>query len=50
MKKIYNIPATEVVAFLSEAMIMVGSPTPGPTPPINPTDPNGAETIGGGEG
>lgn len=50
MKKNYNIPATEVVAFMSEAMIMAGSQTPGPTPIIVPTDPNGADIIGGGEG
>lgn len=52
MKKNYNIPATEVVAFMSEAMIMAGSPTPtpGPTPGLIPEDPNGAQTIGGGEG
>jgi len=53
MKKNYNIPATEVVAFKSEAMIMAGSgagPTPGPTPGIIPAEPNGASTIGGGEG
>ena len=49
MKKNYNIPATEVVAFKSEAMIMAGSPV-GPTPTIDPADPNGASTtpIGGG--
>jgi len=54
MKKNYNIPATEVVAFMSEAMIMAGSstpgPTPGPTPGLIPAEPNGASTIGGGEG
>lgn len=52
MKKNYNIPATEVVAFKSEAMIMAGSPvgpTPGPTPGLPPVDPNGSSTaIGGG--
>lgn len=48
MKKNYNIPATEVVAFKSEAMIMAGSPV-GPTPSIDPADPNGSSTaIGGG--
>lgn len=50
MKKNYNIPATEVVAFMSEAMIMAGSPTPGPTPPITPANPNGYEIPAGGEG
>lgn len=49
MKKNYNIPATEVVAFMGEAMIMAGSPTPGPTPGLIPEDPNGASTIGGGD-
>ena len=43
MKKNYNIPATEVVAFMSEAMIMAGSPTP----VIDPADPNG---FGSGSG
>ena len=49
MKKNYNIPATEVVALKSVAMIMAGSSV-GPTPIIDPADPNGAQTIGGGEG
>ena len=47
MKK-YYVPATEVVAFMSEAMIMAGSSV-GPTPIIDPADPNGANTIGGGD-
>lgn len=38
MKK-YNVPATEVVAFMSEAMIMAGSPTTVPNPNPDPIDP-----------
>jgi hypothetical protein len=52
MKKNYNIPATEVVAFVGGFIMQSGSgagPTPGPTPGLIPDDPNGANTIGGGD-
>ncbi len=49
MKKNYNIPATEVVAFVS-GFIMQSASGAGPTPIIAPAEPNGAEIIGGGEG
>ena len=53
MKKNYNIPATEVVAFMGGFIMQTGSggagPTPGPTPGLIPADPNGASTIGGGD-
>ena len=45
MKKNYNIPATQVVAFKSEAMIMAGSP--GPAPLIDP-NPNGNGGVDNG--
>ena len=47
MKKNYNIPATQVVAFKSEAMIMAGSP--GPAPLIDP-NPNSNPGVTGGNG
>lgn len=43
MKKNYNMPATEVVAFVGESMIMAGSPT-------NTLDPNQEPIPGGGTG
>ena len=51
MKKNYNIPATEVVAFVGGFIMQSasGGPTPGPTPVDNPADPNGAQVIGGGD-
>lgn len=49
MKKNYNIPATEVVAFMGGFIMQSGSGA-GPTPGQNPAEPNGAQTIGGGEG
>ena len=47
MKKQYNIPATEVVAYMGDSMIMVGSPV-GPTPTQDPANPNGNSTAAGG--
>jgi hypothetical protein len=49
MKKNYNIPATEVVAFMGGFIMQSGSGA-GPTPTPTPADPNGAQVIGGGEG
>lgn len=49
MKKNYNIPATEVVAFVG-GFIMQSASGAGPTPIPTPADPNGAQVIGGGEG
>ena len=43
MKKNYNIPATQVVAFKSEAMIMAGSPT-------TVLNPNGNGGVNNGTG
>lgn len=43
MKKNYNVPATEVVAFMGESMIMAVSP-------VNQPDPNMDPIPGGGEG
>lgn len=39
MKKNYNIPATEVVAFVGDSMIMVGSPVTIPDPNTTTIDP-----------
>ena len=49
MKKNYNIPATEVVAFMGGFIMQSGSGA-GPTPPIYPADPNGYEIPEGGNG
>ena len=49
MKKYYNIPATEVVAFMGGFIMQSVSPTPGPTPPIYPANPNGYDIPVGGE-
>lgn len=47
MKKNYNVPATEVIAFVGGAIMQAGSGGGG-TDPLNYVDPNNA--IPGGEG
>jgi len=47
MKKNYNVPATEVIAFVGDSMIMAGSPGGsgeggGSYDPTAPADPNAA--------
>ena len=48
MKKNYNVPATEVIAFVGDSMIMAGSPGGGSGEgggsydPTAPADPNAA--------
>lgn len=50
MKKYYNIPATEVVAFVGDSMIMVGSPNIVPNPNPGQTGGQSIDPGAGGNG